>query len=127
RGVAREGREGEEGCPGWDSNPHWIGFEPIASAGWATGARGPSNHTRRSGTEPSREAPGGCSRGCPGESTEGRGASLGARVALVTPGTGRGAPPRLLGWPGDRREAPRREARGDGAARPAAPDRPGAR
>src|SRR5690606_127159 len=26
-------------CPEWDSNPHWIGFEPIASAGWAIGAQ----------------------------------------------------------------------------------------
>ena len=25
-------------CPEWDSNPHWIGFEPNASAGWAIGA-----------------------------------------------------------------------------------------
>lgn len=28
-------------CPEWDSNPHWIGFEPNASAGWAIGAAGP--------------------------------------------------------------------------------------
>jgi EAL domain-containing protein (putative c-di-GMP-specific phosphodiesterase class I)/GGDEF domain-containing protein len=27
--------------PGWDSNPHWIGFEPTASTGWATRALGP--------------------------------------------------------------------------------------
>ena len=25
-------------CPEWDSNPHWYGFEPYASAGWAIGA-----------------------------------------------------------------------------------------
>ncbi len=25
-------------CPEWDSNPHWIDFESIASAGWAIGA-----------------------------------------------------------------------------------------
>ena len=27
-----------ETCPEWDSNPHWIGFEPNASASWAIGA-----------------------------------------------------------------------------------------
>lgn len=25
-------------CPEWESNPHWNGFEPFASAGWAIGA-----------------------------------------------------------------------------------------
>gem|GEM_PF-4914274 len=25
-------------CPERDSNPHWIGFEPNASASWAIGA-----------------------------------------------------------------------------------------
>ena len=25
-------------CPRWDSNPHWTGFESVASANWATGA-----------------------------------------------------------------------------------------
>ncbi len=42
-------RSGGRGCPGWDSNPHWIGFEPNASAGWATGAvRGGAGHRVRS-------------------------------------------------------------------------------
>ena len=27
------------GCPGWDSNPHWMDFETIFSAGWNTRAR----------------------------------------------------------------------------------------
>src|SRR5690606_30678560 len=54
--------EGEEGplqsdppegaflCPRWESNPHWIGFEPNASACWATGASLPgSGYTRGPG------------------------------------------------------------------------------
>src|SRR5699024_328299 len=35
-------------CPEWDSNPHWIGFEPNASAGWAIGAS-ETNDTRFGG------------------------------------------------------------------------------
>ena len=27
------------GCPGWDSNPHWIAFEATGSAGWPTRAQ----------------------------------------------------------------------------------------
>ena len=30
--------EGVTKYPGWDSNPHWIDFESIASADWATRA-----------------------------------------------------------------------------------------
>src|SRR5262249_22070544 len=27
------------GCPGWESNPHFTGFESALSAGWSTGAQ----------------------------------------------------------------------------------------
>lgn len=39
-------------CPEWDSNPHWIGFEPIASAGWAIGAAARHLAARRRTTLP---------------------------------------------------------------------------
>ena len=34
--------EDRGGCPGWDSNPHWMVFETIGSAGWPTRARAPA-------------------------------------------------------------------------------------
>jgi hypothetical protein len=37
RSSTRSSERNDE-CPGWDSNPHWIGFEPTLSAGWSTGA-----------------------------------------------------------------------------------------
>jgi hypothetical protein len=39
-------------CPGWDSNPHWIGFEPTLSAGWSTGADRSGCHGRRQSLPP---------------------------------------------------------------------------
>ena len=44
-------------CPGWDSNPHWMRFELIVSAGWTTGASG-----RQRLPEQRRRAPLGKSR-----------------------------------------------------------------
>lgn len=81
RGETAAGR-GKSWCPGWDSNPHWIGFEPNASAGWATGAwcllavpdyettdRGRCGHPVAGAWGP---AP--TSRGGPGPTTQRRGA-----------------------------------------------------
>lgn|GEM_PF-2584264 len=72
-------------CSRWDSNPHWGGFKPPASADWATGAC-----RQRSGAEPISAA------------TAPRRAQARDRSADARPGGARAARPGSASTPTDR-------------------------